>query len=58
MYFDVVLHEDMRPVFNGTREETVAWLNANRHDPDFSKLQVVDGRTLNFMSTTEYLNAK
>lgn len=55
MYFDAVLRGDMEVRFNGTPEETKAWLEENETDPTDV---VVDGKTIRMMSVEEYLARK
>lgn len=53
MYLDAVVTDSMMPVFNGTPEETKAWLKENfRHD-----YWVCIGETLKTIRAQEYLNS-
>jgi hypothetical protein len=58
MYFDAVLDLDngMKPIFNGTPEETKAWLRSTTF-PEHSNIRVCLGKTLGFVTILEYLNA-
>ena len=51
-YFDAVLDENMQPVFNGTPEETQAWLLANSWAIELS---VCIGRTMQVVSAKDYV---
>ena len=52
MYFDAVLTNEMSPIFNGTAEETRAWLRENPVDHSH---QVCIGQTMKCVSVEEYL---
>lgn len=56
MYFDAVLDMDdgMKPLFNGTPEDTVAWLKEQKF-PDDLLIKVCLGRTMSLMTIFEYL---
>jgi hypothetical protein len=52
--YDTVVDEHMRPVFNGTRDETVKWLTDSA--PRFTETyQVCIGLTLQVMEIPDYL---
>lgn len=52
MYFDCVLDKDMKPLFNGSSEETVRWLKENETaDTDWVCL----GKGLERVSIPDYL---
>lgn len=53
MYFDAVLDDNFQPVFNGTPEETKAWLGARPEE--HSDWQVCPGRSMNPVSVDKYL---
>lgn len=53
MTFDAVLNENLYPIFNGTPEETKAWLEAR---PDEHKdFQVSAGHNFAIVSVEQYL---
>lgn len=54
-YFDAVLDQNYYPHFNGTREETLAFLKADGIDP--TKYTVCLGENLAVMSGAAYLRA-
>jgi len=54
LYFDAVLDAKMMPVFNGTREETVAWL---KDHPEAFGMDVCLGRSLMMVTVPEFLEA-
>lgn len=56
-YFDVVLGINNEPIFNGTPDEVKAFLEANKDDPWFDRLQVCLGTTLTMTSTENYLRS-
>lgn len=53
MYFDAVLDPDMRPLFNGTPEETREWLE---NESETSSLVICVGKTMKILTPTEYLS--
>ena len=53
-YFDAVLDGAMIPVFNGTAQETVAWLGKPENAWALG-YQVCIGETLQLVSVEEYL---
>ena len=53
MYFDAVLDPDMRPLFNGTPEETREWLEKKSEN---SSLMICVGKTMRMLTPTEYLS--
>jgi hypothetical protein len=55
MYFDAVLVEGYKPIFNGTPEETKKWLETHKDDVDVQKAEVCLGRTLTYTSIENYL---
>lgn len=56
MYFDAVLDDRMTPLFNGTPEETKAWLERWNPPQDIKDtLQVCRGKTLHMLTVDEYL---
>lgn len=54
MYFDAVLDADSVPVFTGTEDEVVEWLQKNTWA---SNLEVCVGRTLRMVPVPKYLAA-
>jgi len=54
IYYDAVLDDNMRPVFNGTQEETVKWLtdSASRFTDTY---RVCVGMTMRLMEISDYL---
>lgn len=54
MYFDAVLDADCIPVFTGTEDEVVEWLQKNTWA---SNLEVCVGRTLRMVPVPKYLAA-
>jgi hypothetical protein len=55
-YFDAVLDVDLNPVFNGTTEETMEWLEQRIiNQQTMLGLYVCDGRTLRIISVSEYM---
>lgn len=53
MFFDAVLDEEMRPIFNGTPAQTYPWVLEHLiFAPD---LKVCVGRTLKIVSFEEYI---
>jgi hypothetical protein len=55
MYFDVVLTEDMQPVFNDTPEEVCEWLRTHTIDVERDNLEVCEGETMRMYTVSEYL---
>jgi len=56
MYFDAVLDSNYNVLFNGTPEETAAWLVAGAQDWKTQKnVHVCCGKTLQDMSIDDYL---
>jgi hypothetical protein len=53
MFFDAVLTKSMRPVFNGTPDETKDWLVKNLERAHIYDVCV--GRTMQIVPTSEYL---
>lgn len=52
-YFDAVLDENMRPLFNGSAEEVLGWLEAR---PSLEKkVRVCIGRDEKTVTVEEYL---
>jgi hypothetical protein len=58
MYFDAVLDDRMKPVFNGTPEETEKWLKENPKKLDLSAHKVCYGYSMGVVSVSEYINKK
>lgn len=56
MYFDAVLNEDYKPIFNGSPNEVKQWLEDNKNDEEVQKSVVCLGRTLTYTSVDNYLN--
>lgn len=56
MYFDAVLDENMRPVFNGTPTEVLNWLNENAYAQQRSDWRVCRGKDLKLINTWEYVH--
>lgn len=54
MYFDAVLDEKMRPLFNGTRRETKKWLEENP-PTSFCKWKVCIGTNMECVPVEDYL---
>lgn len=52
MYFDAVLSKNMKPLFNGSPEDTKQWLKDNETR---SSDLVCKGDTLELMTVEEYL---
>lgn len=52
MYFDAVLDENMQPLFNGTPEETKAWLENNETD---NSVRVCIGESMVLVTVPEYM---
>jgi hypothetical protein len=52
-YFDAVLDNDMKVLFNGIPEDTKQWLRENPGMQDFS---VCIGKTMHLVSAREYLD--
>jgi hypothetical protein len=52
-YFDAVVDINTQPLFNGTTEETVAWLEAN---PSTEPRWVCLGVNMQFLTVSEYLD--
>lgn len=50
---DAVLYYGLRPIFTGSPEETVRWLEQN---PQARNLKVRVGETSEIVSVTEYLS--
>ena len=56
MYFDAVLDEGMHPIFNGTQDETVKWLQEHPSLPVLdAATQVCVGRNMQLLTVAEYL---
>jgi hypothetical protein len=58
IYFDAVLDITLKPVFNGTSEETQKFVEDCKDDLMFEHYMVCIGRTLELVSFTEYLARK
>lgn len=54
MYFDAVLDFNMKPLFNGTPEETTKWL-LKQPDTFLDQVRVCIGYSMEMVSATEYL---
>jgi hypothetical protein len=54
-YFDVVLNENYKPVFNGMPEEIREWLKARLDDEEIQKCFVMLGQNLRRVSIADYL---
>lgn len=52
MYFDAVLDANMRPLFNGTTQETKEWLGRNSADARIDSVCI--GKTMQVVSVREY----
>lgn len=52
LYFDAVLTDNVIPIFNGTTEETVKWLQEH---PEHSDKRVCVGKTMHIYLVPEYL---
>ena len=54
MYFDAVLDFNMKPLFNGTPEETKEWLK--KQTPEFQDtVRVCVGYSMQMVTVSEYL---
>lgn len=53
-YFDCVVDKDIRPIYNGTPEETKKWLAQYKNEIPQTH-QVVIGESLKTVSINEYL---
>jgi hypothetical protein len=53
-YFDALLTEDMKPFYNGTTEQVVAWIRVNLIE-DTKSVLVAVGKTMEVLSVKEYL---
>lgn len=58
MYFDAVLDDRMKPVFNGTPDETENWLKTNPKKLDLSTHTVCYGYSMDVVKVSEYLLEK
>ena len=52
MYFDAVLDKNLRPIFNGTPEETKRWLETHPVDKE---TRVCYGQTMETVTVKQYL---
>lgn len=55
LYFDAVLDENMRPLFNGTPEETKEWLEKNEPVKTDNSVRVCIGTSLVIVTVPEYM---
>jgi hypothetical protein len=58
LYLDTVLDERLRPMFNGTREDTQAWLQENPVAVNRSSNRVCIGESMDLLSVSEYEQLK
>lgn len=57
MYFDAVLDINSTPLFNGTPDETKAWLREHVDtSPDSGTWRVCPGRTMALVTVKSYLS--
>lgn len=56
MYFDAVLDPDLKPIFNGTTEETLAWLKEHEEYQQKNDHRVCIGSTMQLVTPWEYVN--
>lgn len=54
MYFDAVLDFNLKPLFNGTPEETKKWL-LKQPDVFLDQVRVCVGYSMEMLTVTEYL---
>ena len=55
IYFDAVMTSLNYTIFNGTREETLAFLVNIKNDPTINRLTVVPGDTLERLDVDTYV---
>lgn len=58
MFFDAVLNDRLYPIFNGTAEETLAWVkkNAEEYEKEHDhEARVCIGTTMQTVTATKYL---
>lgn len=52
VYLDAVLDENLKPIFNGTPEETKEWLKENETD---NSVRVCIGTSMAIVTVPEYM---